>query len=146
MDSNIHDSNGWTNLTSPAVLRSRERSRLYYANHRAEISVRRKIHRATTTTTSLVHTLQSYSHPSTTTQHAVLTSDIAFTELNNKDRIQNVIRNPHSTTLYLHQHFTIFCEEVIEKLMGVVNYWYRYEWQSRGSAHIHGFIWLKTFL
>ena len=76
--------------------------------------------------------------------HVVLSLDIEFANLNNKHHINNVIRNPHSTTLYLHQHFTIFREEVIEKLMGAVNYWYRYEWKNHGSSNIHGFIWIKN--
>ena len=27
--------------------------------------------------------------------------------------------------------------------MNFEDYWFRYEWQHRGSAHVHGFIWLK---
>ena len=27
--------------------------------------------------------------------------------------------------------------------MNVEDYWFRYEWKHRGSAHVHGFIWLK---
>ena len=44
------------------------------------------------------------------------------------------------TSLFLHEMFTIFREEVLEKLFCVTDYWYRYEWQHRGSGHIHGFI------
>lgn len=61
----------------------------------------------------------------------------------NKHRLENVINNPHITSLYLHQRLTIFHEEVIEKLLGVIDYWYRYEWQHRGTAHVHGFLWLQ---
>ncbi|KAF9501698.1 hypothetical protein BDN71DRAFT_1438317 [Pleurotus eryngii] len=28
-------------------------------------------------------------------------------------------------------------------LLGVQHFWYRYEWQERGSGHVHGFLWLK---
>ena len=28
--------------------------------------------------------------------------------------------------------------------MEATNYWYRSEWQGRGSAHIHGVIWIKN--
>ncbi|XP_059064840.1 uncharacterized protein LOC131856900 [Cryptomeria japonica] len=42
--------------------------------------------------------------------------------------------------MYMHHRFTAFREEVLEKLLGANDYWY--EWQHRGSAHIHGFIWL----
>ncbi|XP_059074789.1 uncharacterized protein LOC131874875 [Cryptomeria japonica] len=57
-------------------------------------------------------------------------------------RLQNIVQNPHLTSMYMHHRFTAFREEVLEKLLGANDYWYRYEWQHRGSAHIHGFIWL----
>ncbi|XP_057838404.2 uncharacterized protein LOC131048470 [Cryptomeria japonica] len=57
-------------------------------------------------------------------------------------RLQNIVQNPHLTAMYMHHRFTAFREEVLEKLLGANDYWYRYEWQHRGSAHIHGFIWL----
>ncbi|XP_059068385.1 uncharacterized protein LOC131858917 [Cryptomeria japonica] len=55
-------------------------------------------------------------------------------------RIQNIVQTPHITAIYMHHRFTTFREEVFEKLLGAKDYWY--EWQHRGSAHIHGFIWL----
>ncbi|XP_057857720.1 uncharacterized protein LOC131066866 [Cryptomeria japonica] len=51
-------------------------------------------------------------------------------------RLQNIVQNPHLTAMYMHHRFTAFHEEVLEKLLGANDYWYR------GSAHIHGFIWL----
>ncbi|XP_059070854.1 uncharacterized protein LOC131028544 [Cryptomeria japonica] len=57
-------------------------------------------------------------------------------------RLQNIVQNPHLTAMYMHHRFTAFGEEVLEKLLGANDYWYRYEWQHRGSAHIHGFLWL----
>ncbi|XP_059068275.1 uncharacterized protein LOC131047632 [Cryptomeria japonica] len=60
-----------------------------------------------------------------------------------KWRIQNIVQNPHLTALYMHHRFTAFRAEVLEKFLGATDYWYRYEWQHRGSAHIHGFIWLQ---
>ncbi|XP_057840719.2 uncharacterized protein LOC131050534 [Cryptomeria japonica] len=55
-------------------------------------------------------------------------------------RLQNIVQNPHLTAMYMHHRFTAFGEEVLEKLLGANDYWY--EWQHRGSAHIHGFLWL----
>ena len=60
----------------------------------------------------------------------------------NKERTKNIIDNPHTASLFLHERFTIFREEVIERLFHVNDYWYRFEWQHRGSGHIHGFIWI----
>ena len=33
--------------------------------------------------------------------------------------------------------------KLVHPLLGVLDFWYRYEWQERGSGHIHGFLWLK---
>ena len=60
--------------------------------------------------------------------HSVLYPNITSSFISNKQRIDNVIKNPHTTSLYLHQRFIIFCEEIIEKLMGATNYWYHSEW------------------
>ncbi|XP_059064700.1 uncharacterized protein LOC131856792 [Cryptomeria japonica] len=65
-----------------------------------------------------------------------------FNEDKAQQIVENVIRNPHITTLYLHNRFTIFHEEIIQKLFKAKDLWYRYEWQHRGSTHIHGFLWL----
>ncbi|XP_057856713.2 uncharacterized protein LOC131066056 [Cryptomeria japonica] len=61
-----------------------------------------------------------------------------------KQFIRNIVHNPHITTLFLHFRFTIFYEEIIDKLFKAKDHWYRYEWQHRGSAHIHGFLWLPN--
>jgi len=84
-------------------------------------------------------------------------------------RIQNIIKNPHLKSQYMHCIFTI--EEILQKGLHAIDYWCRYflifvslcinflhciyvltkiyihiifgyEWQHRGSAHIHGFLWL----
>lgn len=78
------------------------------------------------------------------TLHTMFPANHASTIVSNRDRIDNVIKNPHTTSLYLQHYFTIFREEVIEKLLHATNYWYRYEWQHRGSAHVHGFLWLEN--
>ncbi|KAH9292744.1 hypothetical protein KI387_042066 [Taxus chinensis] len=57
-------------------------------------------------------------------------------------RNHNIISNPHRVSAYLHQRFTVFREEVLQNYLGATDYWYRYEWQHRGSAHVHGFLWL----
>lgn len=40
-------------------------------------------------------------------------------------RIQNILQNPHLTAIYMHHRFTAFREEVLEKLLGASEYWYR---------------------
>ncbi|XP_059076830.1 uncharacterized protein LOC131876070 [Cryptomeria japonica] len=61
-----------------------------------------------------------------------------------KQFIENIVHNPHVIALFLHFRFTIFREEIIDKVLKSKDHWYRYEWQHRGSAHIHGFLWLPN--
>jgi hypothetical protein len=52
--------------------------------------------------------------------------------------------NPHIAAAYLDERRVhIFMSNVVHPLLGVVDFWYRYEWQERGSGHVHGFLWLK---
>jgi len=94
-------------------------------------------------------------------------------EKQQKWRNDNVISNPHLTSLYMHQIFTTFHENILEKNLKTKDYWYRYafyriffekldttfltyyniilqksildryEWQHRGSAYIH-FLWIEN--
>ena len=46
--------------------------------------------------------------------------------------------NPHIVAAYFHLRFNLFRTEVINPKFSVKDYWYRYEWQGRGSTHSHG--------
>ncbi|XP_059070792.1 uncharacterized protein LOC131860401 [Cryptomeria japonica] len=75
--------------------------------------------------------------------HKLLPKKMSTTVHNNRRQfIENLVNNPHITALYLHLRFQIFHDEVIVKQLKAIDHWYRYEWQHRGSAHIHGFLWL----
>ena len=56
---------------------------------------------------------------------------------------RNLTDNPHIAAAYLVKRFELFFSCVIKKLFDVQDYWYRFEWQDRGSGHIHGFLWLN---
>jgi len=43
-----------------------------------------------------------------------------------KWRNNNIISNPHLTSLYMHHIFTIFHEVILEKHLQKKDYWYRY--------------------
>ena len=58
-------------------------------------------------------------------------------------RRQNIIDYPHIVAHYMHLRHSMFRKEFLEKGMNVKDFWCRYEWQHRGSPHIHGFIWIK---
>lgn len=51
--------------------------------------------------------------------------------------------NPHIAAAYLDQRLQLFMKHFLIPLLGVAHFWYRYEWQERGSGHVHGFLWLK---
>ena len=56
-------------------------------------------------------------------------------------RNEDLSNNPHIATAWLKKRFDIFFE-VIKKKFNITDHWYRFEWQQRGSGHIHGFLWL----
>lgn len=52
-------------------------------------------------------------------------------------------KNPHVAATYLDHRVQIFLKHFLFPTLGADHFWYRYEWQDRGSGHIHGFVWLK---
>jgi len=51
--------------------------------------------------------------------------------------------NPHIAAYHFHRRFMAIMECIIKPKFGVEDWWNRYEFQSRGSSHNHGFIWVK---
>lgn len=51
-------------------------------------------------------------------------------------------RNPHLAASYLDIRVQLLMKHVIGPLFKVKDFWYRYEWQERGSGHVHGFLWV----
>ena len=52
-------------------------------------------------------------------------------------------RNPHLAATYLDERLKLFMKFIVMPTLNVDHFWYRYEWQERGSCHIHGFLWMK---
>ncbi len=52
-------------------------------------------------------------------------------------------RNPNLVATYLDNRVQLYLKHFLFPLLGVQDFWYRYEWQDRGSGHIHGFVWLR---
>jgi ATP-dependent DNA helicase PIF1 len=59
-----------------------------------------------------------------------------------QQRRQALNNNPHIAAAYLDRRVQLFLNELLHPLLGVRHFWYRYEWQERGSGHVHGFFWL----
>lgn len=65
--------------------------------------------------------------------------------LTNPHRYKTSRRNlrncPHIAAWHFHQRFRSFFDKVFKPKFGVIDSWFRYEFQGRGSTHVHGFAW-----
>ena len=57
------------------------------------------------------------------------------------DGIQNY---PHIVAHYLQIRFRTFITQVLQPLLGFTDHWDRFEWQARGSGHLHCLFWIPT--
>jgi hypothetical protein len=57
------------------------------------------------------------------------------------DGIQNY---PHIVAHYLEIRFRTFITQVLQPLLGFTDDWERFEWQARGSGHLHCLFWIPT--
>lgn len=55
---------------------------------------------------------------------------------------RNLRSNPHIAAWHFHQRFRSFFDNVFKPKFGVTDAWFRYEFQGRGSTHVHGFAWI----
>src|SRR6266498_886590 len=55
-----------------------------------------------------------------------------------KQRQNNIIKNPHIASWFFHKRFEIFFHDVLKEYWELEDWWYHYEWQHRGSVHVHG--------
>src|SRR6266516_4700782 len=51
--------------------------------------------------------------------------------------------NPHIAAWHFHSRSKVFRYVVLTQKFNLSDYWYRYEWQGRGSSHNHGLYWLE---
>lgn len=42
------------------------------------------------------------------------------------------------------KHIQYFINDYYVGVLRAVDYWYRFEWQHRGSPHVHGLAWLPN--
>ena len=53
-------------------------------------------------------------------------------------RQQNLVNNPHVAAWFFNRRFEWFLQDVLTEQWGFEDYWYQFEWQHRGSVHVHG--------
>ena len=58
-------------------------------------------------------------------------------------RCQNLKQYPLITAKYFHRKTELFVQQIATDTLGADAHWMRYEWQSRGSTHVHYFLWLR---
>jgi Helitron helicase-like domain at N-terminus/PIF1-like helicase len=56
---------------------------------------------------------------------------------------ENLQQNPHIVAAWLDLRFRLFKDHVLDPHLRASDYWYRFEWQARGSGHIHMLLWIK---
>src|SRR6266496_1114972 len=56
---------------------------------------------------------------------------------------QNLNENPGIAAYYFQKRWELYLKLVLKPKFNVVDYWFRYEWQHRGSSHVHVFFWIK---
>jgi ATP-dependent DNA helicase PIF1 len=59
-----------------------------------------------------------------------------------KWRLTNLNDNPAIAAQFFVKRWELFFNTVVCKIFKVKDHWWRFEWQHRGSSHIHGFLWL----
>ena len=56
-------------------------------------------------------------------------------------RCKAVVDNP---AVVFYHRISKFVDAFYTKMLGAKDYWYRFEWQHRGSPHVHGVAWLEN--
>ena len=58
-------------------------------------------------------------------------------------RVRNLKQYPHLVAHFFHLKTELYVEHICVGILKANAYWMRYEWQSRGSTHVHYFLWLQ---
>ena len=70
--------------------------------------------------------------------------DLAQLIPSSSNQSQTVIENPAIADWYFYHRVQQFIQLFYVDILGVTDYWIRFEWQHRGSPHIHGLAWLPN--
>ena len=58
-------------------------------------------------------------------------------------RSRGVSENPAIADWFFYHRISKFIDTFYVGVLGAVDYWYRFEWQHRGSPHVHGVAWFR---
>ncbi len=57
---------------------------------------------------------------------------------------QALVENPAIADWFFHERIHQFIKHFYVDILGATDYWVRYEWQHRGSPHVHSLAWLPN--
>ena len=63
---------------------------------------------------------------------------------NSSSRSKAVNENPAVADWFFYERISKFVETYYKDILGATDYWFRFEWQHRGSPHVHGLAWLPN--
>ena len=102
--------------------------------------------RQRTRLTAMVDTLGMptvfFTHSAADIQWPELAELICSNRNDKKSRSDAVIENPAIADWFFYERVIQFMKYFYKGILGVKDYWLRFEWQHRGSPHIHGLAWL----
>lgn len=75
--------------------------------------------------------------------YKVIAPNRKFEDLTSEDRRELMQQNPILVGYFFQYRLEQFVKLVLKPVYNIVDYWYGDEWQSRGSTHAHGVLWLK---
>ena len=63
---------------------------------------------------------------------------------NSSSRSKAINENPAVANWFFYERISKFLETYYKDILGATDYWFRFEWQHRGSPHVYGFAWLPN--
>ena len=69
-------------------------------------------------------------------------ADLQWPELAELTRPDDPTDNPAVAECFFYHRIHLFLIHFYVDVFGVTDYWFRFEWQHRGSPHVHGLAWL----
>ena len=67
-----------------------------------------------------------------------------FLDTDNRSIHEAIAHSPLTVDSYVMLRFQTFFDHFLSPYLHIEDYWYRIEWQHRGSLHIHGLAWLEN--
>lgn len=72
-----------------------------------------------------------------------LLTDLDPQHVGEAQRRQLMHDNPAIVAWFFQKRCDIFMKKFLTRMFPVKDYWFRFEWQHRGSPHIHGLLWMQ---